>query len=214
MESLRTLIPKNSILADIGTDHGYLPVLAVKDHTVKKAYACDVAPGPLSQAEEHIASAGYQDQITAVLSNGFEHVPMDASAAVIAGMGFYTARDILDAALERLPLLTDIIVQINSDVPLLREWISSHHYTIKKELSIFDRKFYTAVVFDTSFHAPYSKAEVLRGPLEAILDRDTFKAHLSKQIEKERKILSLRGRDEKLEEELSILEETLRLLQK
>ncbi|MBR2759683.1 MAG: tRNA (adenine(22)-N(1))-methyltransferase TrmK, partial [Solobacterium sp.] len=50
MEGLKRMIPKNAVLADIGTDHAYLPILAVSDHTIEKAYACDVAPGPLSQA--------------------------------------------------------------------------------------------------------------------------------------------------------------------
>lgn len=206
MEQLKRLLPKDAVLADIGTDHAYLPILAVSDHTIQKAYACDVAPGPLSQAEENIRKAGLEEKIIPILSDGFDRVPMDATAAVIAGMGFYTARDILERAEARLPLLSDIIVQINQDVPLLRQWISDHRYTIRKELSLSERgKYYSIIDFNTNPHAAYERAELLCGDLSAVMDREALMDELRFRMRKLADIIERRGGDAPLQEELQIL---------
>ena len=210
MEQLKRLLPKDAVLADIGTDHAYLPILAVRDHTIQKAYACDVAPGPLSQAEENIRKAGLEEKILPVLSDGLDRVPMDVTAAVLAGMGFYTAREILERAEGRLSLLSDIIVQINQDVPLLRQWISDHHYTIAKELSLCERgKHYTIIDFNTDAHAPYPKEELLRGDLSAVIDREALCEELRFRSAKLAEIISKRGGDWNMEEELQILRSTM-----
>ncbi len=180
IRALVELVPSGSVLADIGTDHGLLPILAVEQGIVTKAYACDVAEGPLSQAKANIAQKGLQDSITAILGSGFEHVPEDCTSAVLAGMGYFTAVGILEDALDRLDDLKSVIVQINADVPMLRKWISDHHFTITEELTVEDRKkFYTAVVFNTSPHEAYSKDELYAGIEEVQKDRSAWMEYLS-----------------------------------
>ncbi|MBR2794463.1 MAG: SAM-dependent methyltransferase [Solobacterium sp.] len=213
MEGLKRMIPKNAVLADIGTDHAYLPILAVSDHTIEKAYACDVAPGPLSQAKENIEKAGLQDRISVILSNGFENVPMDVSAAVIAGMGYYTAAEILERAEKRLGLLTDIIVQVNQDVPLLRRWISDRKYRIKKELSLKERgKYYTIIDFDTRTSNTYPEEAILCGDPDVHLDLPAWKEELLFRIEKTEEIIAKRGGDEALEKECRLRRNALQSL--
>ena len=56
LKAISALVPSGTILADIGTDHGYLPIDLVKRGICPKAYACDVAEGPLSAAKTNIAS--------------------------------------------------------------------------------------------------------------------------------------------------------------
>ncbi len=166
LKAIEQLVRKDRITADIGTDHAYLPIQLVKTGKCTKVYACDVRKGPLSIAEENIRHAGYTHQIPVVLSDGFEHVPMDTDCAVIAGMGVYTALGILEKAQNRLSLLKEIIVQVNDDVPVLRKWISDHGYTILEEDIVADKKHtYMIVVFSADDHPGYTEEEILFGPV-------------------------------------------------
>ena len=180
IRALAELVPSGSVLADIGTDHGLLPILVVQQGIVRKAYACDVAEGPLSQAEANIAQKGLQDSIQTILGNGFENVPEDCTSAVLAGMGYYTATGILEDAVDRLDQFEAIIVQINADVPMLRKWISNHHFTIQKERTIEDRKkYYTAVVFNTEPHNAYTELQQYAGVEEVQEDKATWIEYLN-----------------------------------
>ena len=180
IRALAELVPSGSVLADIGTDHGLLPILAIELGIVSKAYACDVAEGPLSQAAANIAQKGLQDSITTILGNGFENVPEDCTSAVLAGMGYYTAAGILEDAIDRLGQFKAVIVQINADVPMLRKWISDHHFTIQKERTIEDRKkYYTAIVFNTDQHEAYTELQQYAGVEEVQEDKATWIEYLN-----------------------------------
>ena len=192
IRALAELVPSGSVLADIGTDHGLLPILAVEQGIVPKAYACDVAEGPLSQAEANIAQKGLQDSVLPILGSGFENVPEDCTSAVLAGMGYYTAVGILEDAMERLGSLEAVIVQINADVPMLRKWISDHHFTILKERTVEDRKkYYTAVVFCTKPHDAYSEMQQYAGVEEVQEDRASWIEYLNWRRNGIRRIITL-----------------------
>ncbi|MBQ9329233.1 MAG: SAM-dependent methyltransferase [Solobacterium sp.] len=207
IDLLETMIHPGSILADIGTDHGYLPVRAVQHNRVEKAYACDVAAGPLSQARHAVSSLGLGDRITCILSDGFEQVPLDATCAVLAGMGFHTAKRILEAAEGRLDRLDQIIVQSNNDLPLLRKWISEHHYAIVTEAHVYDRgKYYTAIEFTTSYHSPYNETDLLCGPMDAIKDIDAWMEYADHELERLSFVNEKRGGDKDAMNQIWLIE--------
>lgn len=202
IEALCSLIEQGSILADIGTDHALLPIRAVLDGRAVRAYACDVRQGPLHQAEANIAEAGLSEKITVILSDGFDLVPDDCTDAVIAGMGYYTAAGILDRAAERLMRLRTVIVQINAEVPLLRQWVSDHHFTIDRELTLYDRgHYYTALRIRMIPHEAYSAHEILCGVSEAIADMDVHLAMARHTLRKLEGILPYRTEDDPLVKE-------------
>lgn len=79
---------KGDVLCDVGTDHGYLPCYMIENGLCKKAFACDVAQGPLNSAIAHIKERCLSDKITAVLSDGLDSVEKgDITDVVVAGMG-------------------------------------------------------------------------------------------------------------------------------
>ena len=165
IQKIADMINKGVVLADIGTDHAFLPILAIKNKKVQKAYACDIAKGPLEIAKRNIQAENLDGQIETILSNGFDHVPQDVDVVVIAGMGYYTAKDILEAAGEkRLRTCKQLIVEVNRKPELLRKWISDHHYTIDQEELITERDFdYIAISFTTDYHESYRDDEILCG---------------------------------------------------
>ena len=165
IQKIADMINKGVVLADIGTDHAFLPILAIKNKKVQKAYACDIAKGPLEIAKRNIQAENLDGQIETILSDGFEHVPIDVDVVVIAGMGYYTAKDILEAAgKKRLSTCKQLIVEVNRKPELLRKWISDHHYTIDQEELITERDFdYIAISFTTDYHESYRDDEILCG---------------------------------------------------
>lgn len=193
--AIAKMLEKGTCMADIGTDHAKLPIYLVKNGIFEKAYACDIADGPLNIAKEAIALDQLEDKIPCILSNGFENVPNDIDACVFAGIGYYTARDVLDAAIDRLDSIEQIIVQVNNDSDKLREYISEHQWTIVDEVLIKDRKhYYVAIKLSTKKHAPYTKKEQIIGPIlmekggDLFEEYAKFKANKYALILKNRKI--------------------------
>ena len=200
IEEIANMVKKGMVLADIGTDHAFLPIMLVKKGICPKAYACDITAGPLSIAAKNIASEGLDDQIKTVLSDGFDYVPKDVECVVIAGMGGHTVMGILDRAGRRLEDLKQIVVEANNDTDVLRGWISDHGYTIEDEVMIRDRNHdYASISFTTAHHEPYSLQEQLLGPVLMAKKDSEFMAHCARMKEKLDMILSHR-KDEVLEQ--------------
>lgn len=84
--------------ADIGCDHGYLPVYLVQNGIVESAFACDINEGPLSKCKEVAAEQGLEDKITCILAPGLEGLKKnDAKEIAICGMGGELIADIIMA---------------------------------------------------------------------------------------------------------------------
>lgn len=163
LQTLANMIQPGSIVADIGTDHALLPAFLVQNQIIPRAYACDIAVGPLNRAKSLIREYGLQDQITTILGGGLSRVPKDADTAVIAGMGYDTIKMILEEDLSKLCQFRHIILQSNTNVEELRGWISDHRFTIVQEKIIKDGHFYTMIDMNTEDHEPLSETEIRFG---------------------------------------------------
>lgn len=219
LEMIQSLIPKGCILADIGTDHAQLPILVVKEGRCDKVYACDEKVGPLSIAKENIQKENLEDKIITILSDGFSFVPEDANCAVIAGMGFYTARDILENAINRLSSFQEIIVQINLDIYLMRKWISDHHFNINEEVIVSERnKDYEIIRFNTKNHAPLTKEEMFLGPILMKKNSQDILDFYTRRKNKLEKILALKSKDDEgyqfMHDEYTVLTNVLNTYEK
>lgn len=96
LSSCASFVREGSRLADIGTDHGYLPIALCRSGRIPLALACDVNPLPLRSAEENITKFGLNERIRTRLSDGLDEVhPDEADDIVIAGMGGELIADIL-----------------------------------------------------------------------------------------------------------------------
>ncbi len=88
LSAVADLVRKDSILADIGTDHAYLPVYLVENGIIQRAVAADLRTGPLENAKETVVLYGYSDKIQLRLSDGLDNfVPNEVDEIAIAGMG-------------------------------------------------------------------------------------------------------------------------------
>ena len=125
--------PGNRV-ADIGTDHGYVPIYLLKKGNCPFAIAMDVNRGPLERAKEHIQKEGLSDVIQTRLSNGLEKLhPGEVDTIVIAGMGGDLICRILSAAPQVLKHCRELILQPQSEWFKVRHFLHAHGYKIEKE---------------------------------------------------------------------------------
>ena len=176
------------IVADIGTDHGYIPIALINNNKATKVYASDIAEGPLNNAKKNIETLNLQDKIIPVLSNGLDNIPNDIDTIVIAGMGFYKCEEILEDNLSKLYLSKQIIVQVNRDVGKLRRWISNHHFTIVNEDIVYEGMYYQVIVFNCNYHRAYSDLEIALGPILMQNQSPLFIEYLEYLLLKQREI--------------------------
>lgn len=99
LKSVAELVRKGSVIADIGTDHAFLPAYLILNDYVERALACDLRKGPLCNAEKTAQIYHIRDKIELRLSDGLDAVlPDEAYDIVICGMGGTLIRDILQRA--------------------------------------------------------------------------------------------------------------------
>lgn len=134
-------------LADIGTDHGYLPCYMVKNGLCKTALACDVAEKPLQSAKEHISRSGLENSIETVLSDGLDSVDSKGITDIsIAGMGGELIADILSRAEWVRKNRVNLVLQPMTKWDVLRKWLYDNCFEIKKELPSQEGRFVYSVM--------------------------------------------------------------------
>ena len=127
------LVRDGAYLADIGTDHAYLPIYLAQRGKISRAVASDIRKGPLARAEQNIRAAGLSDKIGTVLTDGLsglEHYPV--TDIVIAGMGGLMILSILDAADFIRTANLRLILQPMQHIPELRRYLSDG-WQVEKE---------------------------------------------------------------------------------
>ena len=129
-----SFVREYSKIADIGTDHAYLPVYLIKSGRADHAVAADVRVGPLENAKKNISENGLSDRIKTVLSDGLEKISSDeADDIVIAGMGGELIVKIIEAAPWLKNSSKHLILQPMTRAEELREYLCREGFRIITE---------------------------------------------------------------------------------
>lgn len=144
LEAVAGMVTPGLTLADVGTDHAYIPIYLVENQTVPHAVAMDIGRSPLARAQEHIRAHGLEAQIETRLSDGLEALtPGEVQSIVIAGMGGPLAVRILTMGAALAAACREVILQPQSDLRLVRSYLGSAGYRIvQEELVCEEGKFY------------------------------------------------------------------------
>ena len=147
LELVLSFVEPGESAADVGTDHGHVPVELVRRAIVKKAVAMDVRKGPLSRATENIALAGLADKIETRLSDGVAKLqPGEADSVVIAGMGGELIIKILENGRHMWDSVKQWVLSPQSEIFKVRRWLFENGFVIRKEdMVLEDGKFYTVM---------------------------------------------------------------------
>ena len=138
------LVTQGYTLADVGTDHGYIPIYLLQQKKIPAAIAMDINEGPLERAKEHIALYGLQAYIQTRLSDGVAALkPGEVEAVLIAGMGGGLVMHILKDGEKVCQSAKELILQPQSEIERVREFLREEGYTILAEDMVYeDGKFY------------------------------------------------------------------------
>ncbi|MCI9392440.1 MAG: SAM-dependent methyltransferase [Oscillospiraceae bacterium] len=140
LRAIADLVPPDCrCLADIGTDHGYVPAALLLAGRVGRAVAADVGALPLDHARRTAARCGVEDRMDLRLGDGLSVLsPGEADVIVIAGMGGDTIAGILAAA----PWSRDgplLLLQPMSRACELRRWLPEQGYAVRAETLVQDK---------------------------------------------------------------------------
>ena len=134
MKAVASMVTTGGILADIGTDHAYVPIALVQRQKIKGAIAMDINEGPLARAQEHIRAARLEEYIQTRLSDGAEALlPNEADSILIAGMGGELILHILTEGESVCSTAKELILQPQSEIHKVREYLRQHQYKIEDE---------------------------------------------------------------------------------
>ncbi len=133
LHALADMVSAGNRLADIGTDHSYIPIWLCINERIPSALAMDVRVGPLFRAETHIREYGLTDRIQTRLSDGLENLgENEADTVLIAGMGGRLMLRILSET--AVPeSVAELVLQPQSDIFLIRRWVREHGFRIAEE---------------------------------------------------------------------------------
>ena len=191
LQAIYDCIDQGSSVADIGTDHAYLPIALASEHKCAPIYAVDNKQGPLNQAQKMVDFYGVQDRVICSLV-GLDKPYHQVDTWVIAGMGFQTIKNILTEFDQTVKRLNKIIIQANHQVDKLRVFCVEKQLHIIDEILVYDDFYYTILVVQFRQQAlHYSTKEIEHGPI-LLARRDSVfiqycqhkKAQLSALLEK------------------------------
>jgi len=154
--AVASFVSEGNILADVGTDHGYIPIYLMQEQRIPRAIAMDINAGPLQRAKEHIDLYGLNNYIETRLSDGVAALtPGEVDTVLVAGMGGGLVMHILEEGKEVCRQAKELVLQPQSELERVRAYLWSKGYVILEEdMVLEDEKFYPMmrVVYQDAVH--------------------------------------------------------------
>ncbi|WJK31110.1 tRNA (adenine(22)-N(1))-methyltransferase [Limosilactobacillus reuteri] len=188
-----SLVPAGARVADIGSDHAYLPAALVLDGKIDFAIAGEVVKGPYENAVREIKDHQLEGQVIPRLADGLAAIePADkVDTITIAGMGGSLIASILEKGKDKLTEIKRLVLQPNVGESQLREWLMNNHYQIMNEKIIEeDNHIYEIIVAEPSV-VPfrYSKYELDFGPFLLENKGPIFKKKWQEYLQREAHVI-------------------------
>jgi len=148
--TLVELIEKGASVADVGTDHGHLPVYLAQSGFVKRIFATDISAASLAAAQRSAKDFDISEAITFIIAPGLDGIaPADVDTIIIAGLGGETIISIIENAPWTKNQNVTLILQPQSKIDLLCRFLYDNGYEILQTKSILDKKKYYTVILAT-----------------------------------------------------------------
>lgn len=215
-------VPQGARLADIGSDHAYLPTYLMLNQKISFAVAGEVVKGPYESAKKQVEKNHLADKITVRLADGLAaiHAEDQINAISIAGMGGSLIRKILESGKQQGQLTGQetLILQPNVGEPTLREWLVANDYQITyEEILEENQKIYEIIVANPGNEITYTKKELFFGPHLLKNRSPIFLQKWKKEVANKKRVLSELnkaqeaplGKIEEVQEQLKWIEEVL-----
>lgn len=170
IEAIASLVDKDALVVDIGTDHAYLPIYLYENDITKNIVASDISSNALLFAKNNLEKHNLSGKIKLVVSDGFKNLDECFDIAIISGVGTETIKKILDN--EVLP--NKLILSSHKNVSDLREHMFKIGYKMEKEIIVYENNIYYNIIKYVKGKDNLSKYDLLVG----LSNNINYKNHL------------------------------------
>ena len=186
IEAISQLIDNDESVIDIGCDHGFLAKMLRTKGNNKLIICSDNKIGPLNNARNNLI--GY-DNIHFELTDGVDNIDTVCDVCVLAGMGHNTVISIIENNENYFRNCKKIIIQVNSVVAQMRQYLSNHKFQIIDECMVYDYKYYQIMVVKTG-QQQLNELQIEFGPILLEKKGDVFLQCYQKQLSHFQSLLS------------------------
>lgn len=205
LQAVYQMVDANTRVADIGSDHAYLPVELIEEKVANYAIAGEVAKGPMSRSKEDVEKFGLSDKIDVRLGDGLAVIKADdlIDTVVIAGMGGILIQSILtNATEEQLSHVKTLVLQPNIGEPLVRRWLVENNFKIIDEDIVEEDHHVYEIIKAEKVTEPVTltDAEFLMGPVLIQKKTPTFVAKWEHKLNGYHKAVANMGHAKKIDQ--------------
>lgn len=194
LQQITALVPQGARVADIGSDHAFVPITLAQNKITDFVIASEVAPGPLGISQKNIEAAGVQTQVQTRLGDGLQHIELTdkIDTIIIAGMGGELIQHILMQAEPELLKNCRLILEPNNHEKLVRQWLNQHSFQITNEHILEEEgHFYEIIVAEAVAQAPtLTVSDLIFGPILKVTQNKAFINKWQHRLSVDQKILT------------------------
>ncbi|MBP5091444.1 MAG: SAM-dependent methyltransferase [Bacilli bacterium] len=210
------MVPEGAYLADVGSDHAYLPIFLMEKGIISFAQAIDNKMAPYLRMKRNVEDSGYASRIACSLSSGLDDLQPDVDTLAICGVGGLLTCEILEKRKEKLDGIKTIILDPHRDLQAVRKRVSALGYHLVDEEMVYEGKiYYTIMKWEAGAPSkPYNLDELLFGPIIMKKRSEVFHDYLLLQEEKVNHVLNSVIPKDKREAYLELYRQIRRQLKK
>lgn len=215
LEKIVRMIDNGAYIADVGSDHCFVPIECCKLNKIKSAQAIENKKGPYSRTVKAIKENGCEDRIKPSLSSGLNELDEKVDTVILAGMGGKLIVSILNENLDKLDAVQTIIVDAHNDREFVTKYLESVGYRLIENCFLYEANVAYDIMKWKKGNAPhkYSEEELRYGPLNLVSKNDAWKKYwLSEKIRIEHILKNNKLPDEKKDEYLKSLHSINKIL--
>ena len=191
LKLIASFVKTSRTIADIGTDHGYIPIYLVKNGAVDSAIACDINKEPVRRAKNNVSMNHLSERIETRLGNGLTPVMKgETDGFVIAGMGGMLMVEILSRDKEKTCAAKELVLSPQSDLDAVRHFLHDNGFKITDEEMLFeDGIYYTVMRAEHGEEVYNNEAEYLFGRINIEKKSTVLKACLEHIMDKNNSVM-------------------------
>jgi len=205
LKAVGDFVYPNSVVADIGADHGQLILSLCEQGRISQGYACENKAGPFAILRQAVEKSGFSKKVVVELADGLSHLPETIDTVVVAGMGGELIVSILESQPKRLKNVKTLILAPNTDVPEVRKALNTLGFAIIDETMVEEKHHVYEIIKAEHGTQDLHELDLLYGPCLRKAKSKAFVRHwaLRKTVVEEllRKDISEKRREELLKEQ-------------
>lgn len=192
LEEIINLVEDNSIVADIGTDHGIVPYELIKSNKAKKVIASDISEKSLDKLREKLDYLDEPEKIILNVSDGLDNLnEYQVDTIIISGMGGNLIVDILNKNIDVAKSANCLILGANNSLSVLRKFLHDNSFEIIEEVDLFENdKYYQIIKVKVGKQLFSNDYEYEFGKFLIDNKSENLKQYIKQQIENKKTILS------------------------